>query len=73
MVMIALFGASGPSGIEVIKDALNRDITVRAIVRDPSKIKIESSKLEVSANLYDTEMELCIHLTSTVFTGSVTK
>ena len=49
MVVIALVGATGPSGLEVVKEALSRGLTVRAVVRDPSKITIENPNLEVSA------------------------
>ena len=37
MVVIALLGASGPSGQEVIKEAMNRGISVRAVVKLTSK------------------------------------
>ena len=48
MVVIALLGASGPSGQEVIKEAMNRGISVRAVVRSPNKISLEDPKLQVS-------------------------
>ena len=51
MVVIALLGASGPSGQEVIKEAMNRGISVRAVVRSPTKISVEDLKLQVGGAL----------------------
>jgi len=42
---IALIGASGFIGSAILKEALDRDIAVTAIVRHPEKIKLEHPKL----------------------------
>lgn len=44
---VVLIGASGFVGSAILKEALNRDFEVTAVVRNPEKIKIENEKLKV--------------------------
>lgn len=44
---VVLIGASGFVGSAIMKEALNRDFEVTAVVRNPEKIKIENEKLKV--------------------------
>ncbi len=44
---ILVFGASGSTGILVVKQALEQGHTVTAFVRDPSKIDIKNTKLDI--------------------------
>lgn len=44
---IALLGATGPSGIQVVKEALERGHTVTAIVRNPDKLTEKNENLKV--------------------------
>jgi len=44
---IAVFGASGKTGIEVVKQALKMDYQVKAFVRDPEKLAIRDPKIEI--------------------------
>lgn len=51
---IALLGATGPSGIQVVKEALERGHTVTAIVRNPDKLTEKHENLKVvKANIFD--------------------
>lgn len=51
---IAVLGATGPSGIQVVKEALQRGHEVRAIVRNPDKLVEKHDKLQVvKANIFD--------------------
>ncbi|MCD8172981.1 MAG: NAD(P)-dependent oxidoreductase [Alistipes sp.] len=47
MKKIVLIGASGFVGSAILNEALNRGITVTAIVRDPSKITVQNDNLKV--------------------------
>ncbi|MCC8035585.1 MAG: NAD(P)-dependent oxidoreductase [Rikenellaceae bacterium] len=47
MKKIVLIGASGFVGSAILNEALNRGITVTAIVRDPSKINVQNDNLKV--------------------------
>ncbi len=47
MTTIALFGASGRVGRRVLDRALAAGYTVRALVRDPDKLSVESQRLTV--------------------------
>lgn len=42
-----VFGASGATGREVVKNALDRGYSVRAFVRDPVKLKIRHANLDL--------------------------
>ena len=42
---IAIFGASGKTGTEVVKQALEKEHTVTAFVRDPARLPIEDKNL----------------------------
>ncbi len=44
---IALFGATGPTGSEIVKLALSRGHTLRALVRTPSKLEVVDARLQV--------------------------
>ena len=44
---IAVFGATGKTGAEVVKQALERGHTVNAFVRDPNKMTIKNTNLTV--------------------------
>jgi len=44
---IAVLGATGPSGIQVVKEALERGHEVTAIVRNPDKMTEKHEKLKV--------------------------
>jgi putative NADH-flavin reductase len=46
-VKLALFGATGPTGREVLHQALERNLEVQALVRNPSKLEIANPKLSV--------------------------
>lgn len=45
---IALLGATGPSGLQVVKEALERGHVVTAVVRNPEKITDKHDNLKVS-------------------------
>ncbi len=47
MKKIVLIGASGFVGSAILNEALNRGITVTAVVRDPSKITVQNDNLKV--------------------------
>ena len=46
---IAVLGATGPSGVQVVKEALERGHDVTAIVRNPNKMKdaVQDDRLKV--------------------------
>lgn len=44
---LAIFGATGPTGIELVKQALNQGHAVTAFVRDPARLTIEDERLAV--------------------------
>jgi len=44
---ISIIGANGRTGIEIVKQALDRGIAVKALVRDKQKIQISNSLLEI--------------------------
>jgi putative NADH-flavin reductase len=44
---ILVFGATGGTGTQVVKQALNKDLEVTAFVRNPAKLKILNVKLKV--------------------------
>jgi putative NADH-flavin reductase len=46
---IAVLGGTGPSGIQVVKEALERGHNVTAIVRNPDKLTEKHDRLKVSA------------------------
>ncbi|KAH3805662.1 flavin reductase (NADPH)-like [Dreissena polymorpha] len=53
---IALLGATGPSGLQVVKEALARGHTVTALVRNPEKLTEKHEKLKVvKANIYNAD------------------
>ena len=45
---IAVLGATGPTGIQLIRQALDIGHKVTAVVRDPSKITFTHDNLKVS-------------------------
>jgi len=48
---IAVLGATGPSGVQVVKEALARGHDVTAVVRNPDKLTEKHEKLKVCRNL----------------------
>jgi len=53
---LLVLGASGQTGQNLIKQALQRDHHVTALVRDPTKIEIENENLDVAkCNIFDKE------------------
>ncbi len=46
-MQIAVFGATGGTGREVVRQALEQGYTVRALVRDPSKLPIQDPHLTI--------------------------
>lgn len=44
---IAIFGASGQTGLQVVQQALEHGYEVKAFVRDPNKLPITNAKLEI--------------------------
>lgn len=53
---IALLGATGPSGIQVVKEALERGHEVTAVVRNPEKLTQTHDKLKVvKADIFDSD------------------
>jgi nucleoside-diphosphate-sugar epimerase len=44
---IAVFGATGRTGSELIKQALDQGYSIKALVRTPSKIRATGSKLQI--------------------------
>jgi putative NADH-flavin reductase len=56
MMKIALIGATGMIGQRILKEALSRGHEVTAIVRDPSRVKVENERLNVViGNIFDEE------------------
>jgi len=52
---IALFGATGPTGQQVVQQALEQGHTVTGLARNPAKLTIESARLKiVQGNILDT-------------------
>jgi len=49
---IAVLGATGPSGVQVVKEALARGHDVTAVVRNPDKLTEKHEKLKVCRNLH---------------------
>src|SRR6185437_11968559 len=45
---VLVFGASGATGREVVKQALDRGHSVRAFVRDPGKLQIKHARLALT-------------------------
>ena len=51
---VAIFGATGKTGIEVVKQALDQGHTVTAFVRDPARLAIEDENLTfISGDVFD--------------------
>jgi putative NADH-flavin reductase len=44
---IAIFGATGPTGREVLRQALERGLNVQALARNPSKLEMTNPKLSI--------------------------
>jgi len=62
MKKIVLIGASGFVGSVILKEALDRDIYITAVVRNPDKIKIANPNLEIKeaeVSSADTVCEIC--------------
>ena len=45
---LAVLGATGKSGHQIVQQALDRGHSVRAVVRTPEKLKVTHHNLEVS-------------------------
>lgn len=53
---IAIFGASGGTGLELVTQGLEKGYEVTAFVRDPARLPIEDQKLRVvTGDVFDTE------------------
>ncbi|XP_052784299.1 flavin reductase (NADPH)-like [Mya arenaria] len=53
---LAILGATGPSGIQVVKEALARGHEVTAVVRNPDKLTEKHENLKiVTADIFDSE------------------
>ena len=51
---IAIFGATGKTGIELVKQALEQGHAVTAFVRDPARLAIENENLTlVTGDVFD--------------------
>jgi uncharacterized protein YbjT (DUF2867 family) len=51
---VLVLGATGPTGLEIVKQSVARGWTTRALVRTPSKMTVSHPLLEVSAgNVFD--------------------
>lgn len=44
---VAVLGATGPSGIQLVEEALGRGYDVKALVRSPEKLTIQHDKLQI--------------------------
>ena len=55
---IAVLGATGPSGLQVVQEALERGHDVTAIVRDPDKLNrsVTHDKLKVIPFIFDRQI-----------------
>jgi len=45
---LAIFGASGKTGVELVKQALEKEHAITALVRDPSRLSIQHDQLDLS-------------------------
>ncbi|KAJ7378483.1 hypothetical protein OS493_023018 [Desmophyllum pertusum] len=53
---LVVFGASGPTGRQVVQQALSKGHSVAAVVRNPEKFELKHENLEVvKADVFDTE------------------
>ncbi len=51
---LVLFGATGKSGLEIVKQSLAKGDVVTAFVRDPSKLEVEGDNLKViTGDIFD--------------------
>lgn len=48
---IAVLGATGPSGLQTVLEALERGFSVVALVRNPDKLTVKDNNLQVNAGL----------------------
>jgi putative NADH-flavin reductase len=44
---LALFGATGPTGREILRQALERGLEVQVLARNPSKLEVSNPKLSI--------------------------
>ena len=51
MSVIAVIGSTGPTGQKVISECLRKGCKVKAILRDPSKLKLQDANIEVNSIL----------------------
>jgi putative NADH-flavin reductase len=51
---LAIFGATGPTGIELVKQSLEQNYTVTAFVRDAARMPVEDGRLSlVTGDVFD--------------------
>ena len=66
MIKVVLLGASGPSGLQVLKHGLQRGYEIRAVVRDPAKITQTHENLKVQFRTRNAMLLYYVHVSSSV-------
>jgi putative NADH-flavin reductase len=66
---LVIFGASGRTGLPLVEQALHAGHSVRAVVRDPSKIGIKHANLEVVKASIEQPLEAVVRGTDAVLSA----